>query len=192
MCPKQSYQFYTNRKVNMAINLAIDNIVIKKQDTVKYLGVLIDSNMKFISHINAIINTLSRNLGMMCRVRPFVGNKQLLCLYNATVLPYINYCCFIWGSGYAHHTKKLLTLQKRAMRIIEGIHIPQSANPVFKKYNILKIQDIAKLQMMLIMHRSICNTISPQIKNLFHLHNEGVYGIRQRKHFKSIFSTNKL
>ena len=113
----------------------------------------------------------------------------MLCLYNALILPYINYCCLIWGSGYVNHTKKLEILQKRAMRVIEGIYLPQSSTPIFKKYNILKIQDISKMQMMLVLHRHICNDIPPVLKSLFVMHIENDYNTRQNKHFVETFST---
>ena len=186
---KTIYQVYSRRKINLPIHVKIDNIDIEKKDTVKYLGLLIDNDMKFKSHIDSITNIVSRNVGMMCRARPFVENRQMLCLYNALILPYINYCCLIWGSGYAHNTKKLATIQKRAMRVVEGIHLPESSNPIFKKYNILKIQDIPKMQMMLVLHRHVCNDIPMIIKNLFTMHVENNYSTRQSKHFTEIFST---
>ena len=74
------------------------------------------------------------------------------------------------------------------MRIIEGIYPPESANPVFKKYKILKIQDIAKMQMMLVMHKRICNNLPQPLKSMFTIHIENRYGTRQTKHFEVIFS----
>ena len=186
---KTIYQVYSKRKVHINIHVQINNNVIEKKQTVKYLGMLIDDDLKFKSHINTITNTVSRNVGMMSRVKYFVEAKQLICLYNAIILPYINYCCIIWGTGYAHHTKKLLTLQKRAMRIMEGIYPPQSANPIFKKYNILKIQDIAKMQMLLVMHKHICNQLPQPITDMFTMHIENNHGTRQNKHFQVTFST---
>ena len=183
------YQIYRKSKSNPNITVQIDNTIIEKKSTVKYLGVLIDDDLKFTSHINNVTNTVSRNVGLICKIRYFLETKQLLQLYNAIILPYINYCCLIWGIGYAHNTQKLLTLQKRAMRIIDGIHPPQSANPVFKKYNILKIQDVAKMQILLVMHKHICNNLPHTIKNLFKLHVENTYTTRHSQHFQNIFST---
>ena len=185
---KTIYQLYSKHKSHIDIKVEIDGVEIKKNTTVKYLGVLIDDDMNFKSHIDAITNIVSRNVGMMSRVKFFVENKQLLQIYNAIILPHINYCCLIWGSGYALHTKKILTLQKRAMRIIEGIFPPQSASPVFKKYKILKIQDIAKMQMMLIMHKVLCNNLPLPIKNMFKFYTGNSYSTRQNKHFQETFS----
>ena len=111
---KTMYQIYSKRKINSNINVKINDVFIERKNTVKYLGIYIDENMKFISHINKITNTVSRNVGMMSRIRHFVETRQLLQLYNAIILPYLNYCCLIWGTGYAHHTKKLLILQKKS------------------------------------------------------------------------------
>ena len=102
---KTIYQIYNKHKVHIDMHVQINNDVIEKKQTVKYLGMLIDDDLKFKSHINTITNTISRNVGMMSRVKYFVEAKQLLSLYNAIILPYINYCCFIWGTGYAQHTK---------------------------------------------------------------------------------------
>ena len=109
-------------------------------------------------------------------------------LYNAIILPYFNYCCLIWGTGYFSHIRKLTTLQKRAMRIIGYIYPPQSANPVFKKYNILKVQDIAKMQIILVMHKYVCNTIPTSVKTLSNLSAVNTHGTRRRDHFQRIFS----
>jgi len=84
---------------------------------------------------------------------------HLMMLYNALVLPYINYCCFIWGSNYDTHIKPILLLQKRAMRVIGGVFLPASANPIFKRYHVLKVHDIVKLQILLIMHKHFFNEL---------------------------------
>ena len=86
------------------------------------------------------------------------------------------------------YKKKLLILQKIAVRIIEGIYPPQSASQGFKKYYFLKVQDIAKMQMMLVMHRYICNILPEPMQLLFNVCINSNYWTRQSKHFQCIFS----
>ena len=83
---KTIYQIYNKRKINSNINVKINDVFIERKNTVKYLGIYIDENMKFISHINKITNTVSRNVGMMSRIRHFVETRQLIQLYNAIIL----------------------------------------------------------------------------------------------------------
>ena len=121
---KTLLQIYSTRKSKAMLDVRINNVEIKETNTVKYLGILIDSNMKFESHINSITNIVSRNIDIIARTRQFVARKQLIQMYNSLIYPYINYCCFICGSGYENQIRKLVILQKRAMRIIEGITPP--------------------------------------------------------------------
>ena len=186
---KTLFQIYTNRKTSISLNVSINGVGIKLANHIKYLGILIDADMKFTTHINGISNILSRNIGMIARIRQYVPQKQLLQLYHSLVHPYINYCCFIWGSTYASQIQKLLILQKRAMRIIEGTFPPQSANPIFKKHNILKVNEIAHLQMLLIMHRHLLNELPPAAGRLIQPTIGVNYNTRHVNHFQAQFST---
>ena len=47
-------------------------------EKIKYLGVLIDSDMKFTSHINSITNIVSRNIGMIARTKQFLSKKAAI------------------------------------------------------------------------------------------------------------------
>ena len=182
-------QIYTKRRAEIAIHVQINGVEIKEMEKIKYLGVLIDSDMKFTSHINSITNIVSRNIGMIARTKQFLSKKQLLQLYNSLIFPYINYCCFIWGSNYESQIKKLIILQKRYMRITEGIFPPQSATPIFKKHNILKVKEIAHLQMLLIMHKYLFDELPPAIRRLLQLSPEPSHPTRQVNHFLNKFST---
>ena len=185
---KTVMQLYTKRNSLENVNISINGNTVQEKKTIKYLGVLIDSNLKFTSHIASICNTVSRNIGMIARVKYCLPKKQLLQLYHSLVFPYINYCCLIWGSNYDEQLRKLLILQKRSMRLIEGIFPPQSSTPIFKKYNILKVKEVAHLQMMLIMHRYLLQELPSPICRLLQLCSESPYNTRRLDHFQTSFS----
>ena len=47
----------------------------------------------------------------------FFSREMLLTPYNASILPHLSYCIFVWGSRIdGNH--RLLILQKKAVRII--------------------------------------------------------------------------
>ena len=52
------------------------------------------------------------------------------------------------------------------MRLIEGIFPPQSATPVFKEYNILKVKEVAHLQILLIMHKYLLQELPSALGHL--------------------------
>ena len=78
----------------------IDDLIIianKRVQSVKYLGVLIDDDLRFKSHIDEVAATISRNLGIISRARYLFDSRQLRLLYNALILPYFTYCLVTWG-----------------------------------------------------------------------------------------------
>ena len=53
--------------------------------------------MKWKNHITNISLKISRNIGIISRIKYFLSSRELLLLYNSLVLPYINYCAVVWG-----------------------------------------------------------------------------------------------
>ena len=94
------------------------SISLEKKDNVKYLGVLIDSNLTWKQHILFISSKISKSLGMISRLRHFVPTDTLLSIYRSLIQPYITYGIAVWGQAAQTNLDKLLILQKRALRLI--------------------------------------------------------------------------
>ena len=59
-------------------------------------------------------------------------------------MPHINYCFLLWG----HANKRIFKLQKKAVRIIYKERRLSYTDPIFKDLNLLKINDIYRLQLL--------------------------------------------
>ena len=95
----------------------------------------------------------SYNKHIINRSKYMLNKHSLLLLHNALVLPHINYCCLIWGFTYPSYLNKIETLQKRVIGIIDQQHRLAHSDPIFKSLNILKAKDIAKQQLITVMHK---------------------------------------
>ena len=133
-------------------------------------------------------NTVSRNVGLIARNRYFLDIKTARLLYNTLILPHLNYCCLIWGSGYASQISKLFILQKRAARIIENVYPPTSSEPIFKHHRILKLVDIAKSQMLLVVHKFLTNQLPSSLQYMFKIKRPVEHEIRQQFLLEQPFS----
>ena len=160
----------------------------KEKDEVKYLGLIIDKQLKFTAHIKHVSNVISRNVGIISRIRYFIDQQTTCLLYNSLILPYLNYCCLIWGVNYNSQLNRLTVLQKRAVRLIEKVYAPTSSAPLFTKYNLLKIPDIAKSQMIIVMHRFLINQLPIVFDNMFKRCEPGLHNTRRTPHLDEPFS----
>ena len=121
-------------------------------------------------------------------MRYCLDKKTTRLLYNSLILPYLNYCCIVWGNNYDSQLNRLVILQKRAIRLIEHVYPPTSSEPIFKQYNLLKLNDIAKTQMLVVMHKFITKELPSALNHLYKLQDHVVLNTRQIQHLKQPFS----
>ena len=181
-------QLYNNSKSNVNISVELNGTHIDFVNTVKYLGMYVDVDMKWKSHINHISKIVSRNIGIMNRSKFFLDQKHLFLLYNALVLPYLNYCCLIWGLSSDTLLKPLEILQKKAVRIIDNQQPRSHSLPIFRRLNILKVQDIARQQIIVVLFRTLFESVPAEISSLFTLCQFNERASRAVKHFEEMFT----
>ena len=77
----------------IAINVYDNNtgqyLSLDRKNYVKFLGVFIDSNLKWSHHINYVALKISRIVGIIARLRHFVPTQTLLMIYRSLILPYL-------------------------------------------------------------------------------------------------------
>ena len=146
--------------------------------------------MKFRSHINKLTSTVSRHVGIISRAR-YILNKELnILLYNALVLPYLSYCLVIWGSNYESNIQPIITVQKRAIRLVAGTGRLSHTSPLFRELKILKLHDLLKYHLILVLHDSLCGNLPLLISSKFALFDRN-RPTRQNQHFnETVYSIN--
>ena len=72
--------------------LSIDNVAIEHVSSVKSLGIFIDENLRWQTHIDKLSKKVASGIGATKRIRPFVPPPTLHCIYNALIQSHFNYC----------------------------------------------------------------------------------------------------
>ena len=97
-----------------------------------YLGVLIDEQLNFKSHIDYVCGKVAKSVGVLYRLKNYVPLQTLKSLYYAFIgFPYLNYCNIIWGGTYSSHLQPLIVLQKKVIRIICNKPFNSHTNSLF-------------------------------------------------------------
>lgn len=166
------------------ILLKIDAVPLKFYDSVKFLGVVLNSSLSWKDHIDLVRLKISRFIGILSRLKYELPSNILFLLYNAYVLSHLSYCNSIWGNTYSSHLHKLIMLQKKAIRVCTKSEYTASTSTLFKLLYTLKLQDINKIQIASFMQRFHSQTLSPYLMNMFvknrNIHN---YNTRSCNHF---------
>ena len=144
---KTYYMIHTYRNIDdNEINLFMNGHRLQRLDQAKFLGVIIDTKLKFNHHINYIAGKISRSNGIIYKLRQLkMPSSVLKQLYYNLIYSYLNYnvCCY--AATYEIHTSRLFLLQKKALRNITYSNYLAHTDNLFHSCNILKFQDIYKL-----------------------------------------------
>ena len=84
----------------------------------------------------------------MCKLKRFLPQQVLRILYNSLILPHLQYCILTWG----FKSDKLFRVQK-AVWIITCSKYNTHTEPLLKALNLLKIEDIMKINALKLYYR---------------------------------------
>ena len=124
------------------MQIYLNDLSIKREYTIKYLGITIDCNLNWKSHVAEISKKIKRNIGVICKLRNFVNSHILKNLYYSLIYPYLIYGIVVWGNTYTSSTNPLFLLKKKLVRIITFSDYLDHTNSIFLALNILKFQDL--------------------------------------------------
>ena len=88
--------------------LKINNKAIMEKDNIKYLGVIIDSQLNWKKHIPTVSKKISRCIGIMCKLGQFMNTN----IYYSLLYSHLVYSIQVWGSACISEINKILVLQK--------------------------------------------------------------------------------
>ena len=128
------------------IKLEINGDQIEELDSTKYLGVILDQKLNWKKHISHVSTKLSKYTGLLYKLRHFVPKSTLSSLYNAFIMPHINYGLINWSSATKTNLTPIKRCLKKAVRAINFAKTRDHGLPLFKKQNLLCFDDIVELE----------------------------------------------
>ena len=151
----------SSRKKDMEINLNIGNSdgsfhLLERKKCIKYLGVMIDESLTWKYHIAYICSRISRNTGIISKLRHYLSIQQLKQLYYNLIYPYISYSILAWGSVYKTHIKKIQVKQNHIIRLMFYSKTfgkeTESAKPLLNLLDVLTADNIYRLEILKFAH----------------------------------------
>jgi hypothetical protein len=108
-------------------------------------------------------------------------------------MPYLNYCNEIWGNYFKTNIEPLVLLQKKAIRIVNNSNYRAHTDPIFKKFNLLKLFDMVHMNTMCMMFK-IHNRLLPEHirKHFILVQNIHHHNTRQKHAFSIIYCRTTL
>ena len=166
---KNEFTIFRPPSVSLAhrITLTLAGTKIFESLKVKYLGIILDSRLKWKIHVDELCKKLGRTVGMLFKIRHQCNKKVLRSLYFSLFESHLSYGLPVWGSANQALIEKLFILQKKAIRAITFSDFRAHTSPLFKEINILKVRDLFQYQVSSIMWDYDHNILPKSLISLF-------------------------
>lgn len=164
------------------VTFRLNNIDIPVCNDVMFLGIHIDSTLKWNLHIDILCKKINKTYFLLKTLKPYLQEKQMLEIYYATVYSYLGYNILLWGQ--AKDIERVLITQKRIVRLIFGLNYRASCRPVFKEKKILTIASIYIYKSVLLIRKNL-NTMTTVSQT--HYHNTRQGEMLHLQHFNNYF-----
>ena len=126
----------TKSKDNLPLvlpDLFINDVKIKSENSLKFLGVMVDENLTWKTHFEFVENKILMSIGILFKASPSLNSKSLRSIYFALVHLYMNYANIAWASINKTYVNRILGKQKQAAKIMSSYGISTPSRLLMKE-----------------------------------------------------------
>ena len=163
--------FHSQRKNVSFPTLKLQNSIIEYVDSFNFLGITVDKDLQWKSHIMNVSKKLSKTAGVMGRLKNFLPTSVLLKIYHGLFMPYMNYGLLCWTSK----ANKISKIQKKAIRHITKKNYISHTEPLFKSMRLLRVEENVKLHIYKFCYKLENKTLPAYFLNDLFLKNSEVH-----------------
>ena len=162
------------------MDVFLDGVKLSHDEDAEFLGTIIDGTLSWEKHCTKVANKISRNNGLLNRVKHLLPPSSLKLLYHSFIQPHIQYTLSVWGGCSALNKKRIITIQKRAIRTITKSYHTAHTEPRMKHLGLLKFEDLYNLGNILLVHDCLHGNAPTNIKSLITLAQNSNHNLRNQ------------
>jgi len=148
-----------------------------------YLGVIVDEKLTWKEHCKQMCSTISKYVGVMCKVKHYVNKHALRMLYHSLINSRAQYGIIAWGNAGSCHLQPISAVLNRAMRCLNTDKLlTNKVTTIYKMQKILQLEDVFNLEVSKFMYKYNTSQLPATFNNYFKLITDvHTYNTRQVK-----------
>ena len=193
---KTKYMVFANKKKS-EIDIQLNGQRLKESEHERFLGVILDSKLNWKHHIMYLSTKISRNAGILYKLKGIVPDKVMKMLYNSFIQSHLYYCATVWGLGSLSSINRLFSAQKKAIRATDRkFHnirydkntgeAPSHTKDIFKNLGILALPNLIAKSTLCLLQKTRIKVTPANIEELFQTGHEKLAKTRSENDFFNV------
>lgn len=122
-------------------SLMYGNILIKEVAEVKLLGIKIQNNLAWRSHLTEVSKKVMQRAGMISRISKFLPIDILRIISHSLIYSHVSYCGAVWGNASRGDIRRLQITLNKAARIVLRSGFEMGSKELMEKMGWLTIEE---------------------------------------------------
>ena len=137
-CKTHFFVFYRKQRANPFLNnVYLGGSVMKRVNSVKFLGLQIDDYLIWHHHVKHFVKVLSKYVSTLLELKAQLNESPLLLMCNSLVYHIVLYCQRVWGFMNYTLLNKIFILQEKNMRVTGKAGHLEPAGSIFTAKKLL-------------------------------------------------------
>ena len=146
-------------KQSKEITLQLDTHTIKNSPEAKFLGMTLDQNLNWSSHLNQLFLKLNRNLNLLKLSRNMMNRESKLLVYCSHLESHIQYGILLWGNGTGK--EQINILKKKQNKAFQYVTNKRTALENKKELGVLNINSMIELANLKFGYKALHHLLPP-------------------------------
>jgi len=129
-----------HQRAPLLLSLSLGTNTIQQVNEHKVLGLTLDSELNWHSHLNSLAIRLSRNVYLLSRLKKYATKDALKLFFEAHINSFVNYVSTLWDNCSGEYMKRINSIHRRAIKLL----LPNANTSTDDKFKILKILPLEK------------------------------------------------
>ena len=141
-----------SKKIVDNFNICLNNIKIRRVNSFKYLGVIIDNELNWKEHIDYTYKKLIKYTSIFHKLRNKLPYHCLKGIYFAFVHPHLLYGVEIYASTNKSYLHALEILNNKILRILQNRPLRTHIKELYNEFNTLPLRQLHSQQILTLVH----------------------------------------
>ena len=119
----------------------------------KFVGLKLDEFLDWSHHTAHVTTKISSGNFILNSAKHFLPIHIRKKIYNSLIRSHMEFAILAWGNALPSKLKPITAIQKKCIRNIAGKDIRSHTEPLYKKLNILKFDDLIHYNCLTFMHK---------------------------------------
>ena len=161
-CKKNKYCVFGMKSTikksnNIDTVISLNNIILDRVCSYKYLGFILDDRLNFNKHISELCNLVSHKLYLLSKIRKYLTKTACINVFKTMILSLIEYGDIIYKGTTAKNLDNISTLFFRGLRICCMTQEKTSKSDLCQECNISPLETRRDVHLLLFMHKQLYN-----------------------------------